>query len=375
MSDRTCPKCNLVFKFPSILKAHFKNSFHCVKNDEEIETYMTENIIPKEVIYNNIKCDYCNTQFSQISSLNRHNKDSKCAKNIKDSDKKIRKDEFINQIKILDPKLAKKIEKLFNKDKEEKEDKETNKDNKDKETNKYNKEINKDKEEIIKEKENNKETNKEEIIKEKENNKETKKDKIIKIINNNTTNIETQNNINNIINQTNNTITIQHINPFGLEDVRTISISEMINILNSGENAGINIIKTIYNKLENKNFYKPNISRSEIACLNEDFNLTIYKTREFADALFDRCIAFLHHMLFICKKEITLNNIKKIYENIENIEYTMRTEIYDKKLQNIIEAEVRNNNLETKNKLKDVKELSLNSNNEYKITLSDKEFN
>ena len=108
MSDRTCPKCNLVFKFPSILKAHFKNSFHCVKNDEEIETYMTENIIPKEVIYNNIKCDYCNTQFSQISSLNRHNKDSKCAKNIKDSDKKIRKEEFINQIKILDTKLAKK---------------------------------------------------------------------------------------------------------------------------------------------------------------------------------------------------------------------------------------------------------------------------
>jgi hypothetical protein len=392
MSDRTCPKCNLVFKFPSILKAHFKNSFHCVKSDEEIETYMTENIIPKDIIYNNIKCDYCNTQFSQISSLNRHNKDSKCAKNIKDSDKKIRKEEFINQIKILDPKLAKKIEKLFNKDKdkEEKEDKETNKDNKDKETNKYNK----DKEEIIKEKENNKETNKdkEEIIKE----KETKKDKIIKIINNNTTNIETQNNINNIINQTNNTITIQHINPFGLEDVRTISISEMINILNSGENAGLHIIKTIYNKLENKNFYKPNISRSEIACLNEDFNLTIYKTREFADALFDRCIAFLHHMLFICKKEITLNNIKKIYENIENIENTMRTEIYDKKLQNIIEAEVRNNNLETKNKiskyikdikeiptiyndaknkLKDVKELSLNSNNEYKITLSDKEFN
>ena len=221
-------------------------------------------------------------------------------------------------------------------------------------------------------------------------------------------NIETQNNtINNIQNQTNNNIinnttiqqtiqTIQHINPFGFEDVRTIPVSEMKLILNSGENAGIYIIKTIYNKLENKNFYKPNMSRPEIAFLNEDFNLTIYKTGDFADALFDRCIVFLHHMLFICKNEMTLTNIKNIYENIEHIETTIRTEIYDKKLQTIIESEIRNNNLETKNKIskyikdikeipnihnnakikiKNVKELVNNSNHEYKITLSDKEFN
>jgi len=222
------------------------------------------------------------------------------------------------------------------------------------------------------------------------------------------TNIETQNNtINNIQNQTNNNIThntiiqqtiqtIQHINPFGFEDVRTIPISEMKLILTSGENAGIHIIKAIYSKLENKNFYKPNMSRPEIAFLNADFNLTIYKSRDFADALFDRCIVLLHHILYICKSEITLNNIKTIYDNIEHIESTIRTEIYDKKLQTIIESEVRNNNLETKNKIskyikdikdipnvhnnakikiKNVRELSKNSNDEYKITFGDKEFN
>jgi hypothetical protein len=170
----------------------------------------------------------------------------------------------------------------------------------------------------------------------------------------------------------------------------------MILILNSGVNAGLHIIKVIYNKLENKNFYKPNLSRPEIACLNEDFKLTIYKTKEFADALFDRCLSLLHHMLYICKTEITLNNIRTIYENIENIENNMRTEIYDKKLQNIIETEVRNNNLDTKNKIskyiKDIKEipnihnhakiklkqtqkLEKYSNNEYKITIGDKEIN
>jgi len=164
----------------------------------------------------------------------------------------------------------------------------------------------------------------------------------------NTTNNNTTNNT--IINN-NNTI-IQHINPFGFEDVRTIPISEMKAILNSGTEAGIHIIKAIYNKIENKNFYKPNISRSEIACLNEDLKLTIYKNKEFADAFFDRCITLLHHMLYLCKNEFTATSIKCIYDNIEYIETTMRTEIYDKKLQNIIESEFRNNNLDTKDRIK-----------------------
>ena len=344
MCNRTCPKCKLKFKYPSVLRLHVKSSFHCLTSEEDIEKYIIENTVPKEIISTTIiKCSNCELKFTKLASLTRHNKESKCAKKIKENESKKTNEEYINQIKHLDPKLAKKIEKLFKKEKE-------------------------------------KETN-------------------IQLINNTTnniTNIENQNTINNIINNTNNTINILQINPFGLEDVREIPVSEMIMILNSGDNAGLHIIKAIYSKIENKNFYKPNISRSEIACLNEDFQLTIYKTREFADALFDRCLALLHHMLYICKNEITLNNIRSIYENIENIETTMRNEIYEKKLQNIIEAEVRNYNLETKNKIskyiKDIKELpdihtiaknkikkikklTLNSNNEYKITFSDKEIN
>ena len=167
-------------------------------------------------------------------------------------------------------------------------------------------------------------------------------------------------------------------------------------ILNSGEKAGFQIIKAIYNKIENKNFYKPNMSRPEIACLNTDFNLTIYKCKEFCDALFDRCIAFLHHMLHLCKNEYSKSSIKHIYENIEYIETTMRTEIYDKQLQNIIESEFRNNNLGNKDRIKkfikktkdntEIKEQStslLNNiltltheyNNEYKISIKDDELN
>ena len=186
---------------------------------------------------------------------------------------------------------------------------------------------------------------------------------------NNTTNNNNNTTNNNTIN---NTIIIQHINPFGLEDVRTIAIPDMITILSSGEKAGFNIIKAIYNKIENKNFYKPNISRPEIAFLNIDFNLTICKSKEFCDSLFDRCIALLHHMLYLCKNQFSSVSIRHIYDNIEYIENTMRTEIYDQKLHNIIESEFRNNNLNTKDKIKkfiyevknniDIKEISQNIN-------------
>ena len=196
---------------------------------------------------------------------------------------------------------------------------------------------------------------------------------------NNQNTINSNNTINNtIIN--NNTTIIQHINPFGFEDVRTISIPEMKKILSSGENSGLQIIKAIYNKIENKNFYKPNMSRPEIACLNTDFNLTIYKCKEFGDALFDRCITFLHHMLYLCKNEYSKTAIKNIYDNIEHIETTMRIEIYDKKLQNIIESEFRNNNLDTKDriknfikKLKEESEIKDNSLLQIKNTLELKE--
>ena len=36
MSDRTCPKCKTVFKYPSLLKIHMKNVFHCITSDDNI---------------------------------------------------------------------------------------------------------------------------------------------------------------------------------------------------------------------------------------------------------------------------------------------------------------------------------------------------
>jgi len=332
MSDRTCPKCKSVFKYPSLLKIHMKNAFHCITSDANIEKHINSIKLDKTNI-----CINCEKSFTRNSDLTRHKINSKCGKFTlaKHVEKNFGFNKLtIEQLKLLYPQNY---------------------------------------------------TN---IL----NNIQTQ------ITNNNTDN--TANTVNNNIMITNNTINnntiIQHINPFGFEDIRTISINEMKKILNSGTDAGIHIVKAIYNKIENKNFYKPNISRSEVACLNNEFNLTIYKSREFCDSLFDKCISLLHHMLYLCKNEFTKHNIKCIYNNIEYIENTMRIEIYDKKLQNIIESEFRNNNIDTKDRIKnfikkikeesDIKDNSLlmiknnidlkdEKNEEYKTSIKNEELN
>ena len=347
MSKIICIKCQIDFKYISLLKRHLQLSSRCKCSTEEINNIINSfnnNINRVNIVTNNIiNCNDCNSIFTKKSSLKYHQLNSKCGK-LKIAKEIANRDGIANltieQIKLLYP------------------------DN-------FNIMLN----------------------------SISNPNNIPNQINNNTTNNINNNNItnNNITNNIiNTTINIQHINPFGFEDVRTIPIPEMKEILNSGENAGLQIIKVIYNKIENKNFYKPNMSRPEIACLNTDFKLTIYKSKEFCDSLFDRCITFLHHMLHLCKNEYTKNAIKNIYENIEYIETTMRTEIYDKQLQNIIESEFRNNNLDNKDRIskfiKDIKDnieikeqsksliknvlsLTSSSDKEYKTTITDEDIN
>ena len=170
----------------------------------------------------------------------------------------------------------------------------------------------------------------------------------------------------------------------------------MKKILKSGIQSGLLIIKEIYSQIENKNFYKPNMGKSDIACLNDSFDLTIYKGNQFADVLFDRCITLLHHMLYLCKTELSTMEIQVIYDNIEYIETSMRVEIYEKNLQNIIESEVRNNNASNKSSISkyvkhiktiaevktnansvvnDIKQLKNNVTKDLQISISDDDFN
>jgi hypothetical protein len=81
LKDRTCPKCKHVFNYPSILKMHFRNSFHCLLNEEEINIF--NNKVHNIGNINNaniIKCNKCKVIFTTNSSLFRHNRQSKCGK-------------------------------------------------------------------------------------------------------------------------------------------------------------------------------------------------------------------------------------------------------------------------------------------------------
>jgi len=74
--DRICPNCNYECKFPSLLKIHFRNSYHCLLSEEDIDIYFNKNI-------NIDKCNRCNKNFKNRQALLRHNRETKCGKETK----------------------------------------------------------------------------------------------------------------------------------------------------------------------------------------------------------------------------------------------------------------------------------------------------
>jgi len=237
INDRTCPTCFYKFKYPTMLRQHFKKSFYCLKNDNDIDEYFNPS---------KIKCITCSKTFSQTSSLYRHQR-----------------------------------------------------------------------------------------------------------LNNCTTTTQLSNTLPELNNKT--SATIQTIIPYGCEDISHIPILEIKPILNNLLTSNIdifsNVINIIYSKIENKNFYKPNLSKPEIAILNTNFTITLYNYKEFIVILFDRCIILLQNMLYLYKNEFINSDIVTINNNIKNLVNNSK-DIYYKQIQIIIETEFRNNNINNKNNIK-----------------------
>ena len=75
-----CPKCNVDFKYISILKRHLENSARCSSNDVYIKN--TINNINKNTNTDNLFiCNDCNKHFKFKTSIYRHKSISKCSKN------------------------------------------------------------------------------------------------------------------------------------------------------------------------------------------------------------------------------------------------------------------------------------------------------
>lgn len=88
-ADKTCPKCNTIFKYPSFLKTHLKESARCKINNDDIVKYfdnvknkINSNPIqnPNDIDIKQTKCNDCGSSFTRNSSINLHNKISKCGK-------------------------------------------------------------------------------------------------------------------------------------------------------------------------------------------------------------------------------------------------------------------------------------------------------
>ena len=80
-TDRTCTKCKTIFKYPSFLQTHMKESVRCKFSEKElIDFNKTVDELKTNTNTNNFKCNHCNSSFTRNATLVYHNKNSKCGK-------------------------------------------------------------------------------------------------------------------------------------------------------------------------------------------------------------------------------------------------------------------------------------------------------
>jgi hypothetical protein len=190
------------------------------------------------------------------------------------------------------------------------------------------------------------------------------------ITNNNTTNNTTNGNVNNgtinnqITNITNNII-IQHINPFGHENTDFLSNQEKLEILRSGHTACIKILKIVYNRNENKNFYKVNKKSSTISYLKDNISNTtsntssnitsstnniniidntdsdsttltdVFQHREFRKEIFNNSTTLLYSIMLDCKNDLCFEEQLALMDNITSIKNDVYNEIFNNSLSNL----------------------------------------
>ena len=287
--------CKKVFPYPSYLKKHLKNSYHCNKTITDIDKYIKDIIDNKKIIESNtnniieaLKCKFCKKNYVNNFTLTRHLKDSKCSKN----KEQIERDK---QITI----LQKQIDDLKNQNATPTPQPVTTQPPP---------------------------TQQIQIINHNE-----------RIINNNLT-------INNTI--------VQHIYPLGYEKLPNISQEEMVRLLELGDEGVIEIVKLVCEQDENKNFYKINMNKNNISFLSNQYKIDVCQETELKKTLLKQCVILTYQMLIACSPILTSEKIYSINANLQNMSTRMKEEIYENGLKNIIEYELRNNNKITKDKIK-----------------------
>ena len=297
--------CKKSFPYPSYLRKHLINSYHCKKIIIDIDKYIKDIIDNNKKIVNDkskvidtINCKFCSKKYVNNFTLSRHLKNSKCSI-------KTEQEERDKQIAI----LQKQIDDLKN-------------------------------QQTIS------------IQQQPPTSHQTTQQ--IQIINHNERIINNNLTINNIV---------QHIYPLGYEKLPNISQKEMIRLLELGDEGVIEIVKLVCEQDENKNFYKLNMNKNNISFLSNQYKIDICQETELKQTLLKQCVILTYQMLIACSPILSSEKIYYINSNLQNISKKMKEEIYDHGLKNIIEYELRNNNKLTKDKIKKyTKEINDNPN-------------
>ena len=166
-------------------------------------------------------------------------------------------------------------------------------------------------------------------------NKNSNKDHINQFVNNgtiNVNNIDNSKNVNNINNIANvNNINI-NINPLGQEDLTLLTKEEKLKILNRVYNAVPELIKTIHNKPNNRNFYLSNRNKNIVGFVNQKNELEYGDYEDICHKLINDNVCRLDDLYTELETEIN-TTIKNRLESV--IAKNESGELDDKYLENI----------------------------------------
>ncbi len=294
-----CSKCNKEFKFQCRLLNHLKNNSRCRITDQEINEYSTnKNNLNFRKTKSGFGCNVCDKEYRSISGIYKHFDDQGICKNIDKVKQNIKNDDIVEALKQSHPEIYQNIKQ---------------------------------------------ELQPKQIL-----HQQNITGNHNQIVNGNVNNTNITNNYNQVI----------HIHPFGYEDVRKIPKADMLVILRSGSKMGAKALKAIYDFEEHKNFYKNDTRHSDITFLDKTHQLTVSQYNCFIKNMYRSCFNYIDQMLYICKNDLTMDEIRDILMNIANIKATIITPDVDgNDLSTIIKSEISNNNDQTKINTKNYKNL------------------
>ena len=141
--------------------------------------------------------------------------------------------------------------------------------------------------------------------------------------NNNTlTNTNSNNTINNTINNNNNTNIIK-INPFGCEDLSSITQEKLIYIFKDLPTVIERAISEIYSNPENKNFGKDNVSREDVKYLNKDLEFSYDDSLSFIKLVKKNLFKNLVYIINKHKRDLTSKQMTKYMVKIIRLEQAL----------------------------------------------------